>query len=123
MNDNKEKVEVVLSDREQKIKDMVDSMLKPFDFVTVINDSMEEFDLPKGGEAIVAATQAVPCDEEDIYNLRMHIVVHPIKGDHVDSSYMILIDPKNVELMPVKRAKKLEEIFILDFQTNKEVSN
>ena len=107
--------EVQLTERELKIQDMIDNMLEPSDFVVVVNDSLEEYDLYEGSEALVAATQAIPNDENDIYNLRLHVVVHAVVDSHVDTSRMIMIDPLSVTQVSEERGKELTDIFALDF--------
>ena len=108
-----------MTERELKIKAMVDRMAKPGDFILVDTDELEEYDMFRDSEAMVAATQPVPYDEEDIYNLRLHVVLHPVVDDHVDPTKFIMLDPKYIRDMPSKRFKELSDMFVLDFQTPK----
>ena len=110
----------VLTEREENIKKKIDSMLKPSDFVVVVGDSLEDSGLPEGSEALIAATQAIPHDEEDIYNLRMHVIIHNVVDGHVDSSRLLMVDPKNVKLVSEERNLELGHIFTLDFAVDEE---
>lgn len=98
-----------------KIKDMIELMFKNSDFVVLTKD-IETVGMVEGDEGLIVGNQSIPFDENDIYNLRMHFIVHPISFDgHVDTSKMIMMDPKHLKLADTRRTQHLMEIFQIDF--------
>lgn len=106
-----------MEDKSVKIKDMIEKMFKNSDFVALTKD-LPDVNMSEGDEALVVGNQSIPYDEDDIYNLRMHFIVHPVgEGGHVDTSKMIMMDPKWLELTGTRRTQHLMDLFTLDFNT------
>lgn len=76
---------------------MVD-LIKPFTFVTINHNELEEEHGVKEGDLLfVAAAQAFPISEDDPYTQRIFIFVQKtIDGMIDDESGIYVIDPKSV---------------------------
>lgn len=103
-----------MKNNEIKIKEMIDDMFKNGDFI-IFRGDIGNLGPQDGDEGMVVGSQSLPFDENDIYNLRMHFLVHPVDGDHVDATKMLLTDPKNLELVGTRRTEHLKEMLTIDF--------
>jgi hypothetical protein len=100
-----------------EFSEKVEQMLKPHDWATVLSN-LDDVDLGPLDEVHIIGTHILPNDENDVYNLRMHMVVLPVDSDgHViTDSRAIVLDPKHLDkIVDEDRVAKLEGIFKSDF--------
>lgn len=85
-----------------------DKLIQKHTFVEVSTDKLVDDGLTIGDRVYVVNLQALPKDEDDLYNQRLHIVGHKYltKGE-VDTTRILIIDPSNLIKISDKKNKAL----------------
>ena len=105
----------------EEVQKIVESMIRSMDFVSITTEALEEVDMPKGSNALVIGHRAVPEDHNDPYTQRVKLIVHPVDGEgHLDASRVLMIDPRNVEIVEDEVQEKLDQILEQDFAAKDE---
>ena len=100
---------------QRKIEKMVDDSIKYPNFCNVMTEDLVEHGLNKGDTVFISGNQAVREDENDIYNLRLKMVVCAMDGDHVVTTQFFLVDPNVLKRVTKPRQERLFSILEDDF--------
>lgn len=107
-----------------KMKSMVDNMIKVGDFSFINNDSLEEYKLFEDTRVYVVGHQLLPVDENDIYNQRVAFIVSPLdEGGHIQEGNILVVDPSNMTRVDDEEQEKLSEIFQEDYKEKDETAH
>lgn len=98
-----------------KVKAMIDNMIRNEHFCDVVTDNLAKDDLPEGSRVFVVGNQLIPYDENDIYNQRVNYIVAKLDGDHVKDTQYFLVDPINIKPVAADEQERLMEILKVDF--------
>lgn len=84
------------------------------DFVTCVDEHLEEFGIKKGDTLFIIGDGFVPL--EDPYNYRKVYIVLPVKDGHIVTTQKPWsVDPKAIEYVTKEEQERLTAIFQQDF--------
>lgn len=83
-------------------------LIQPNSFVEINTGALVDKGVVQGELIYVAALQALPIDENDLYTQKLHIVGHRYLGDGLlDTEQMLLLNPSDCDKIKSKKNKKL----------------
>lgn len=87
-------------------------MIVPHSFVSVKGNALEKDELFAGDRLYVIRMTPLPCDKDDLYMQRLHVLAHRAIGKgEVDATEALLIDPKDLVPLPSKANKTMMKAF------------
>lgn len=98
-----------------EIEQAIADMLKYEDFCVLTTDNLKDDGLAEGDTVFISGTQATPESLEDVYTLRLKMIVCSLVDDHVQTDKFYLVDPASLTRVDETRQQELTALLEVDF--------